>query len=466
MNHKRKAFVAAVSLLASLATVPSTHAQVGAQAGVPGGPYATAFRVQNLDSVNTAKCSYQMFNDNGSAAYSSPEFTIAGGSSAYVYTPDLGASLPSGTFSGVVSCDRDVAAVVNFSDPNKGDAYVGTTDPSPTLYTPSAYDNYYGYYTSLRIMDASGTAQTAKVEFYAPGSTAPVATRDVPLAANGAATVDQGGMAELQQDISYSAKITGAGDLAATVTIFGGTGTPVANQLYAFSGFAGGSTSTIYTPVIMRDFYGYNTATTIQNVGGGAARVRVTYSNGTQREFDIAANSSVVVANFQETTLQQNVLYSAKIDNVGASAQPLIVTVNESTPTTNRATTYEGMSAGAKNLVAPVVMKGFYGYNSSVTCQNIETSGTTRVGITYKGKDLAGNDVNLTGISKDIPAGQTNILYQPDEALPAGFLGSAVITSTTGNIVCVANQDQNMAPEVSRNADLLGAYDLILKPAQ
>ncbi len=463
MQRLRKSFVAALALAASLvlpAAQPTlAQSEVEAAAGVPGGPFATAFRVQNLDSSAAANCSYVMYNDNGSRAFGRELPPINPNDSAYIYTPAV-SDFPTGTFAGVVSCDRQVAAVVNFSDPNKGDAYVGTGTPRSTLYVPSAYRNYYNYYTSIRLQNASGSAQTARIEYFAPGSSTPVAgaTQNVSLPANGAATVDQANVAQLNPNVSYAARITGSGDLAATVSIYGAPGTSVANQLYAFSAFGDGSSAPIYAPVIMRNYYGYNTATTIQNIDSASGRVRLTYSNGTVRNFTIPGNSSQLVLDFQEPTLQANVLYGSKIESL--DGRRLIVTVNESTPATNRATTYEGQSGGGRTLVAPIVMKNYYDYNSSITCQNVGSS-STNVRITYTGP---GSSVSNKQVLTNLAPGATGLIYQPAESgIPNGFIGSATITSTASNIVCVVNQDQNLGAPASQPKDLLGAYNAIVK---
>lgn len=457
MSFVRKSFIVAFMVASALALPrASVTSAAPAAAGVPGGPFATAFRVQNLAST-PATCSYQVYNDAGgtSAAFTASLPVINPNDSAYVYTPSV-SGFPAGTFGGVISCDQQVAVVVNFSDPTKGDVYVGTANPANTLYIPSAYNNYYNFYTTIRIQNAGTSSQTVNVEYYAPGASSPTVTVPVSLQANGAATVDQAGVAGLQQNVSYSARLVGSAPLAATVSIYGGTGTSVQSQLYAYSGFAGGATTT-YQPVIMRNYYGYNTATTIQNLGSSAAQVKLTYSNGANTTYTIQPKSSQVVLDYQNPALSgTNVLYSSKVESL--NGQPLIVTVNESTPATNRATTYEGMTSGSQNLVAPIVMRRYYKYNTSVTCQNLGAS-ATNIRITYSGTSISNKTV-VTGLQPN----QTALIYQPAESqLPDGYLGSATLNADQ-NIVCVVNEDQNEAPQNTQVMDQLYGYDAIAKP--
>lgn len=469
----------ATAALALSLVVPSagvTHAQT--DVGVPGGPFATAFRIQNLGNAN-ANCQYILYSASGAQAFNSANSaatalpTIAPDESAYVYTPNI-AGIPGGqTLAGVVSCDQPVAAVVNYSDlagqsGASGDTYVGTSAPASTLFVPSIYNNYFSYFTSLRIMDASGAANTGKVEYF-QGSTR-VGEDPLNLAANGSVTISQNGKQFLNNDTVYSARITGSGPLAAITQIYGGVGTPVQDQLYAFSAFSGGATK-VYAPVVMSNYFGYNTAITVQNAGSATASVRVTYSNGTLRNFDLAAGASNTLLDFQILPAS-NSLYSAVIENTGATPQPLIVTVNESKGTGKYATTYEGQATGGKTLVAPIVMKTYFGYSSSITCQNVG-SGTATVQVAYKGNVMGSDDkpvspVNVAAATKlTLEANKTgDVLQFLESSLPNSFLGSATITSNL-DVVCVVNQSivgGYPAGQVEPlDQDQLYAYNAIIK---
>ncbi len=460
MRSYRKLLWAAPAALLSLALMAPAIEAAPATTGVPGTGFNTAFRIQNLGTA-PANCSYSIYDNTGASVYNITIGTaVAVGDSAYVYTGDttLNPPFPTGTNAGTISCTQPVAAVVNFSNATSGDSYVGTTNPANTLYVPSAYSNFYNYQTSFRIQNAGAAAQTVTVKYFAPGATSPAATVSVSLPLNGAATVDQAGQAGLNNNVSYSAQIIGTDKLAATVAIFGAPGSAVSKQLYAFSAFANGAT-TVYAPVIMRNYYGYNTATTIQNIGTAAANVTLTYSNGVAHNYTIAAASSQVVSDYLDTGLTDpHTLYASKI--VSTNGQPLIVTVNESTPGTNRATTYEGLSQGGTTLVAPITLKGYYGYNSSLTCQNVG-SAATNVNATFAG---AGSTITNQTVLTNLQPGAAGIIYQPSQTgLNAGYIGSATLTSPQP-IVCVVNQDENLAPQVTQVADFLAAYDAIVHP--
>lgn len=423
--------------------------------GVPGGPFSTAFRVQNLGGSN-ATCNYILYRADGSQAFQSNLPAISPGTSAYVFTPAV-TGLPSGLFSAVILCDQQVAAVVNYSDPDSGDTYIGMGSPASTLFVPSIYNNYFDYYTSLRIMNAGSSANSVKVEYFKGASK--VGEDTVSLAVNGSATVRQEGKPFLQINEDYSAKITGTGPLAAMVQIYGRTGSPVQDQLYSFTAFSSGAPKA-YAPLVMSNYFGYNTATTVQNAGSAPASVRVTYSNGRVETFTLEPGASRTLLDFQLLPPSLST-YSAVVENTGASPQPLIVTVNESRGGTKLASTYEGFTSGGRNWVAPIVMKRYYGYESSITCQNIG-SGPATISVSYRGENLSGAPVNVPSAPKitNLQVNQSGVVLQfLEPQLPDGFIGSAEI-SANQDVICVVNQSDESNP----GKDLLFAYNAIPKP--
>jgi hypothetical protein len=220
----------------------------------------------------------------------------------------------------------------------------------------------------------------------------------------------------------------------------------VYDQLYAYNPLAGGS-EVAYAPVIMNNFYGYNTALTIQNMGASDAEVTVTYSTGLTKTTTIAPFAADARYTPAEG-LGSGVLTSAKVECT--NGQPIAVLVNESTDK-NRAASYTGFVTGTTTVRAPAVMRRFYKWNSSVTCQNVGDEPAT-MSIQYGG--IAG-----TTTSPLIAVNDTHLFYQPGEAmLSDGWMGSATITSAEP-IACVVNEDMNEPPERDQIMDQLYAYN-------
>jgi hypothetical protein len=420
----------------------------------------TSFQIQNL-GTGAANCTYDIYSNAGGAAAFQQAIAsaIPVGGSVLVYTgaaANGGTSIPAGVNSGVVSCDQEVSAVVVFQNDLKRDAYVATKTPATTMYVPVAYKKYFNFSSSIRVQNTSAVAQTVQVVYTEAGQTNPTATKSVSLAPNGSATLDQAAVAELVDGKSYSVKLTGAQPIAVNVSIFGLDNTSVSSQLYAYNGFASGDTK-VYTPVVLKEYYGFRTATTIQNISASSATVTRKYSNGQTDTFTLAPGASNVMLDFNNPKLTAgNTLYSSVIE----STQQIVVVVNQSSATTNRATTYAGLpsNGGALEVFAPSVVKRFYGYNSSIACQNVGTAATP-VRVQYSGS----TNVQEKQVIASLAPGAVGQLYQPSEtALPNSFNGSARVEADQP-LVCVVNQDQNEAPYATQVKDVFASYEGIKK---
>ncbi|NJN67217.1 MAG: hypothetical protein HC884_11160 [Chloroflexaceae bacterium] len=491
---QKLSLLALVALLSVVLMAPAPsqaqEPEAELQQGVPGSGFVSAFRVLNLnpDTTNMATCDLVVYDHaSGTEIYQNTLPEIPGGSSTYVHTrATAGADGWSGKAfpddmegAAVLNCTEDVAAVVNFQIPGKwGDTFIGVSQDNVAeeVLIPMAYNNFYEYDTSIRIQNTTNQALSGvTVEYYTAGQTNMVDSQSVNIPANGAVFVDQAGQSNLQENVAYSARITSpGGGLAVIGTIFGRQGGGVQNQLYAFSAFKSGSTSSIQAPVIMADYYGNNTATTIQNASSDTATdVQVSYGFGKSFTYSemhsgelLQPRASWVVEDFKDADLLSNDvnqrITGAVIQSTGDSPQPLIVTVNESDNVgLNRASTYEGQVGGATKILVPLVMRKYYGYNSSVTCKGT-SSNVTSVDLTYTG--TAGSDAQpISPLEKSFDIGSTNgVIYQGDEAdLPELYSGSLVIEAASP-IVCVVNQDLNDGSAASDPNDELFAYNGIL----
>lgn len=435
----KKIFSIVMVLALTLAITSVAMAQVPA----PGGPFNSAFRVQNLEATN-AQCSYSFYNAGGTAAFTSGTETVAPGDSLYVYVPGV-SGLASGSYSAVVSCDRKVAAVTNFSDADSGASHEGITEPAMTWYAPGIYNNFYNYYSDIVVQNASSGTVNITVEIFAPGNSTPVATQSATaVQPNASVSFNQEGLAGLVANQFYSAKISGTGNIAPIVNIYG-KGT-VDNQLYSYNAFKSGSLKA-YAPIIMNKYYTYDTSLVIQNIGSATATVKVTYTNGTTSTESIAPGAAVSL--YTPNILPAgNILYGATIE----SDQEIVVLVNQSN-NKNRAASYTGFSEGSSEMRAPIVMKNYYTYDSSMVCQNIGGAAAT-MSIAYAG-------VTGTTTSPSIAPGQVHQFYQPTDPLLAtktvNWISSATVTSA-GTIICVVNQD-NVPALASSVWDQLYSYE-------
>ncbi len=401
-----------------------------AAAPAPGGPFKTEFYVQNLET-STATCTFAFYAATGVVAFTSSPATILPGDKLRVYTPDL--TLATGEYSGVVTCDKKVAAVVNFSDPNSGAAFSGVDTPGTVFYAPGIYDNYYGYYSNIYVQNASSSPVDITVQIFAAGSAVPVKTQTATaVPAYAAVNFQQEGLAELANNVAYSAKVTGTGNLATIVNLYGGPGE---DQLYSYNAYATGAVIA-YAPLIMSGYYNYNTSLTIQNLGTLAATVTVDYTGPTTRtdNYTIGVNSSKEI--FTPSVLPTNLTHSYAAKVTSTNSQPIVVLVNESVNGGLQAASYNGFIAGSTEVRIPIVMKNYYTFNTSVNCQNVGIAATTFT-ISYAG--VAGSTT-----SPSINPGGKYEIYQPSDsilaAVPTNWSSSATIISSGQPLVCVINE--------------------------
>lgn len=279
-----------LSLILVLAVASVTFGAAFANTTVPGGPFASSIQIQNL-GTSEANVSIQYVDKTGVVKLTTAH-TIAASDVLSVYVPAESA-LASGEYSVVVSADQPVAAVSNFSDADSGAAYSGASAGALSWGFPAVYDNYYGYYSEIYAQNVSAAAQNITLEVYAPGNATAVYSNtknSVPV--NASVNWGLKDLAQLNNNVSYSAVVKADGVIVAIGNTYGSSGS--AAQLYSYNGFSSGA-KTFYVPALYKGYYGWNAALSIQNVAATAASVTVTYSGGAVANYTIQPNSSVAI---------------------------------------------------------------------------------------------------------------------------------------------------------------------------
>ena len=435
-----------------LTVILSLFFVVAANAQVPSpttSSYQTAFNIQNL-SGSTATCVVQFYDSAGANSFSLNGISINAGAVADFYTGNDGVfgGMAAGQYSAVVSCDQPVAAVVNYSDGNSAASSAGLSSSAigQTFYAPGIYDNFYGFYSNIVIQNTTGSPINITADILAPGgATAKTFTaNNVPAYAS--VVFDQTNDGSLDQNVAYSAVINGTGNIAAVVNIYNNS-----DQLYAYNPFTAGANE-MSAPIIMNNYYGYNTALTVQNIHSSTdANVEVQYSNGMTETQTIAAGSSHAFITANSPLPAGNTLYSAKV--VSTNSIPVVALVNQSNGY-NRAASYVAFAGGATSVNVPITLRSYYGYDSSITCQNVGNADAT-ITIDYAG--VAGNTVSgaiaPNAVFSQVQAQDANL-----NGVGNNWISSAVVTSTQ-DIVCVVNQDIISGSGATTSQDVLQSYE-------
>jgi len=438
----KKFFLLFLVLVAVLASV----GPVSADTSVPGGPFSSSFAVQNI-GTGTATVMVEYYDATGAMLHTSSH-SVEVDDVLSVYVPAI-AGLDAGEYSIVISSDQPVAATSNFSDADSGASYNGFGEGATAWFIPAVYDNYYAYFSEVYAQNVSDAAADITLSIYAPGNSTPVWT-DTKTAVPAKSSVNwsQKDLSELAPNVSYSAKVTATGNVVSMANIYG-SGT-VSHQLYSYNGFSEGAT-TYYAPGLYKNYYGWNASLTIQNVSASEANVTVDFSNGTSKAYTIPSNSSQAIYIPGLTELPPGLL-SATV----TADYDVVVTVNMSNPY-NRAATYNGVSEATTIVNAPNVMRRYYGYSSSLTCQNLGTVATT---MTVSFSDLA-----FTETSTSIDPGDNWEVYLPAKAgIPDGYEGSAVVISDAAQpIACIVNSNMEDPPQNTQIMDQFYSYNGVNK---
>jgi hypothetical protein len=386
----------------------------------------TAFQIQNL-SGSVANVSIAYYDSAGNEVVAARESTTIPANGSIMRPQSVNVNLPSG-FNGsvVISADQPVAAIVN-EDAVVGalhyqGAYNGGSSGMAIAYLPAAMKAYYNYGTEISVQNAGSSSITGTVKFFDGAGSEVVAARQNlgPLAAGAAARFNQGSNANLANGFAGSAVVEATGPVVTVVN----QDNAIAKMEQTYNGFGAGAT-TLYLPVTMYHYYGFDTAFQIQNIGGSATDIVATFSDGKViTKTNIAPKAAAMFVQASEGHAA-SFLGSAKV----TGTQNLVGIVNQQNATTGKASSYNAFTAASTTFVLPAVMKSFYGFNSAFQCQNVTTSNTT-INVTYSDGVLA---------SKPALAGQSALFVQSSEA-HASWSGAATVTAGQ-NIVCIVNEE-------------------------
>lgn len=432
-------------LVVVLVLAPSALAQT------PDGNYFADFQVVNLSATDAATISLDFYNQAGTLVASVPD-TIAADSST-TYSP-LPAAVPAG-FNGsvVISSNQPVAAISNVKS-NGGDygsSYSSLAGGSNTVSLPLINRNFFGIDTWFNVQNTGSSATTVTVSY----SDAPTCDQTATIQPNAATTFDQDGHTCLGDNYNGAATITtdeGGDEVAAVVMqVFGG-------GLLAYNGFAAGDTSPVI-PLVTNNVFGIMTGIQLQNQGGTATNVEVTYvaSDGT----DCTESASIPAGGAE--TFSINVfgpgagnttsnciegeywIGSASVTSNSAS-QPLVGIVNQTNFNIGGSSSYGAFSPSAATgtIVMPLLMDAFNIW-TGWSVMNVGAADT--VDCTYSGTAITVSFSLGTNEAQDVQNinGGTG---DPGQTLPANYIGSGTCTAAGGGtLLGVVNQaNMNVAP--------------------
>lgn len=316
--------------------------------------------------------------------------------------------------------------------------------------------------TSVMVQNLGTGPASAEIAFYGPDSTTPVDTDTLPeIPAGESVTIVQYTDNELPGGTRLSAVISSNEQVAAIVnqqTAPSGLSYMDSKPPFgSYSGQADGATKVV-APEVMRDWYGYYTKMYIQNAGSADANITITFYPG------LGGNAGVT----ETATIKPNTTYEADQKGKTAlgkfngsaviqSSQPVVVVVNELNDGAAKLFSYNGFGSGATALVCPSILRGHYGWYTSLSIANLDTA-DANVTVTYQADNTHSLPAGLRGttVVKNfvIAPGQSKLRYDGTGANPTmdtnlsdlttftRFFGTVSITSDKA-IVAKVNQEND-----------------------
>jgi hypothetical protein len=291
--------------------------------------------------------------------------------------------------------------------------------------------------TSFQVQNLSSETANVILEFYDEnGDVVSAATLNDTILGDSSKLYTQANNADLPSGFNGSVVVSADQPIAAIAVQ---EAKNPSNELYqgTYSGFSSEQASDeFFIPTVMKAFYGYTTEISVQNASLTNVDVTVNYAGGTSDSHSGLKPGQVVRFDNGSTTGMADGYIGSGI--VTATGGEVVAVVNQNNVASRLQQTYEGfsVSGAGTELYAPVLMRAFYGFDTSVQVQNVDP-GSTDVTIYYS---------NGTSKTETLATqGATALFTQGNDAgIPNGWIGSARITSTGGNrIIAVVNQQND-----------------------
>jgi hypothetical protein len=336
--------------------------------------------------------------------------------------------------SAVISASGPITAVVN-EDRAGFDrmSYEAFSTGAAAAVAPIVFKDYKGWSTGLQVQNLASAAASVEIEYVdgdgntvgaEAGSIAPLASLGFYQPANDDLPASFAGSARVRSDAGQP--------LAILVHEIRADGSAM-----AYTAASVGS-ERLDVPLLFKRYNGWDTGLQLFNVGDTAATVRVTYQTANQPIVDsltIAPDMAATLYQPANERLPDGYVGSATV--VGQAGAQLVGVVNEVRLGAKTSMNYVVGLPSAPLLTVPLVTKNLDGWDSGIQIRNPGAT-QTRVVVTFY-SELGAAIHRLEDV---IPAAAARTYYAPAMAqIPAGFRGSAIIQSMTGQpLTAIVNE--------------------------
>ncbi len=297
--------------------------------------FSSEIVLQNSDTANIATVDIDFYNPSTGAIITAAHIhdTIPANSTR-VFAMSKYSGVPAGNKTGILAAKvvstTPIAGIVNnwsstmfgeFSD------YNGFAAGGLTLYAPGLYKNYYNFMSALTVQNV-GTAPTNILVTYGNGTTESATLQ--PFQSIAYVQPNNASLPSGNTNGVFAAKIeskpngsNAAQPIVALVTVEN----KVKGSLGSYN-VPAAATASVGCPVLMKQYYGWYTGTTVQNVGTQTTNITITYASGQSKTYQsVAPNGSVAIVEGDTSVLPNTSAVSATITS--SNNQPLVAVVQE-----------------------------------------------------------------------------------------------------------------------------------------
>jgi len=452
---KRKTlFSILIVLVAVVVLVVPAYAQLG-------DTDVSSFTVQNV-SGGSAEVTITFIAEDGTqsspadlgAGVTNP-FTLADGASQQVYVPNV-PGLASGRYAVMISSNAQVAAIASVSGTGTTrftGSYTGFSGGAQTFYLPTFSYNFYGWYSMISVQNVGAGPADVTIDISCENGTKGTLTKDdIPAYASHTFVLKS----EIPAGFTASTECIGSAVVTSpdeNVIATDSQNRPAQGNTNTFSGLVSGN-STLYVPALTHNYYGWNHSLNILKLGSGNSTVTVEYSDGAPNSVCNLTDNTPSCQLYMPSVHSATGLFGASITS--SPSMELVAVANSSKGTLSSSYNAVGDGTGSAEVSMTEVVKAFYKWNSSWTCQNVG-SVNTQIHVSYQG--YAGSAyTHPTTLS----SGDTVQVYVPSEPfLPSGYQGGATITATntSADIACIVDFTNENWMNVATPGDWTQGYN-------
>ncbi|MEM4655085.1 MAG: hypothetical protein QXL34_06335 [Thermosphaera sp.] len=286
--------------------------------------------IQNADMADS-NVQIQFYNQKTGAPVGSPYSALIKPGAAKVFslstlTPALPSGNQNGLFAAKVTSNKKIGGIANIWTSAKfGEysSYNGFTSGSDKIFVPALYNSYYGFVSSLTVQNIGSSSTSVKVTYsngvYEEFTLNPGLSKELYTPVN--VNLPSGNVNGV-----FSAKIEASpgSKIVAIVNVEDKT----KGSLASYNGSAQIGTK-IGCPVVLKSFYRWFSAETVQNVGNNTTNITVKYASGQTKTYqNVPPNGTINVIELAQagSVLPDNSSVAATFESSG---EPLLVVVQE-----------------------------------------------------------------------------------------------------------------------------------------